>query len=717
MEVGPFRLHQDRDHLEINNGSWHKHANLLFVDQPVGTGFSLTNPRSYVKELPDMASSMIIFLEKYFEIFPERQNDEFYLAGESYAGQYIPYLARAILDKNLNKTSPFMKLVSDDKKSGNKFLEKKNVEQSSQEWDKQKDTETWLDLKAVLIGNGWIDPLSQYLSYLPFAYQSGIIKHGSSVAATVESKHKECIKWYESNPNSRSSLSVDACEAVLESILKELYLETGLSRQDPNACLNMYDIRLRDQYSSCGMNWPPDISNVISYLHRKDVLEALHLPSTVDWKECNGPVGLYFKAKHSSPSIRIIPTLIEDNIQVVMFNGDQDLICNHLGNERLINTISWGPEVSSVGSPNKRDESNTDKDKENQKEGDKDSENDKKENKDKAVSGEKSSEQIPPVVSVTDVAVPGLNRETGFRSGEMIQDWYVDGSVAGKIQSGRNLTYIKIFNASHMVPFDLPMVGQAMIHQFLRIPGSAVEHSKTKAITNAEKGGDDKSWRPYYKAGVFVLVFCIISALFLGLFVWRNRKVTYELHDSDFAHKNDEAEPLHDGNQRPRSVHYEDELDDYEAGRLTTRNDDDYDGRESRGFFQSILAGMSRWNHPRKATQPLKLHEYSNRDGRNITPPSNNGTGPRRGGLKKSSIGNPTSYRKLTLSDEIPGINGDDMLNEHSLQLDTFHDSPNEDKDETGNLITGKSRDSLDSIFEDSDHENDARPSRSVTLV
>lgn len=108
----------------------------------------------------------------------------------------------------------------------------------------------------------------------------------------------------------------------------------------------------------------PDISNVISYLHRKDVLEALHLPSTVDWKECNGPVGLYFKAKHSSPSIRIIPTLIEDNIQVVMFNGDQDLICNHLGNERLINTISWGPEVSSVGSPNKRDESNTDKDKE-----------------------------------------------------------------------------------------------------------------------------------------------------------------------------------------------------------------------------------------------------------------------------------------------------------------------------------------------------------------
>lgn len=82
------------------------------------------------------------------------------------------------------------------------------------------------------------------------------------------------------------------------------------------------------------------------------------------------------------------------------------------------------------------------------------------------MSGEKSSEQIPPVVSVTDVAVPGLNRETGFRSGEMIQDWYVDGSVAGKIQSGRNLTYIKIFNASHMVPFDLPMVGQAMIHQF-----------------------------------------------------------------------------------------------------------------------------------------------------------------------------------------------------------------------------------------------------------
>jgi carboxypeptidase D len=53
MEVGPYRLKDDHTLVE-NPGSWHEFANLVFVDQPVGTGFSYVNSNHYVHELPEV---------------------------------------------------------------------------------------------------------------------------------------------------------------------------------------------------------------------------------------------------------------------------------------------------------------------------------------------------------------------------------------------------------------------------------------------------------------------------------------------------------------------------------------------------------------------------------------------------------------------------------------------------------------------------------------
>ena len=75
MEIGPYRL-KDDSHLEYNPGSWDEFANLLFVDNPVGTGFSYVNTDSYLHELKEMADNMVTFLEQYFTIFPENEDDD-----------------------------------------------------------------------------------------------------------------------------------------------------------------------------------------------------------------------------------------------------------------------------------------------------------------------------------------------------------------------------------------------------------------------------------------------------------------------------------------------------------------------------------------------------------------------------------------------------------------------------------------------------------------
>ena len=75
MEIGPYRVNDDGT-LRYSEGSWDEFANVLFVDNPVGTGFSYVNTDSYVHELKEMADQMVIFLKKFFELFPQYEDND-----------------------------------------------------------------------------------------------------------------------------------------------------------------------------------------------------------------------------------------------------------------------------------------------------------------------------------------------------------------------------------------------------------------------------------------------------------------------------------------------------------------------------------------------------------------------------------------------------------------------------------------------------------------
>lgn len=75
MEIGPYKL-KDSENLVHQPDSWNEFANLLFVDNPVGTGFSYVDSDSYIHELPEMAAYFVIFLERYFALFPEEEGND-----------------------------------------------------------------------------------------------------------------------------------------------------------------------------------------------------------------------------------------------------------------------------------------------------------------------------------------------------------------------------------------------------------------------------------------------------------------------------------------------------------------------------------------------------------------------------------------------------------------------------------------------------------------
>lgn len=101
-EIGPFRINKEASGLYLNKFSWNKVANLLFLESPAGVGFSYTNKSSELLDSGDIrtAEDSLQFLLGWLDRFPRYKNREVYLTGESYAGHYVPQLAREIMRYN-----------------------------------------------------------------------------------------------------------------------------------------------------------------------------------------------------------------------------------------------------------------------------------------------------------------------------------------------------------------------------------------------------------------------------------------------------------------------------------------------------------------------------------------------------------------------------------------------------------------------------------------
>ncbi|KAE8677467.1 Serine carboxypeptidase-like 40 [Hibiscus syriacus] len=79
---------------------------------PAGIGFSYSNTTSDYDKSGDSKTAVdnYVFLLNWLERFPEYKNREFYIAGESYAGHYVPQLAHTILQHNIKANQTLINL-------------------------------------------------------------------------------------------------------------------------------------------------------------------------------------------------------------------------------------------------------------------------------------------------------------------------------------------------------------------------------------------------------------------------------------------------------------------------------------------------------------------------------------------------------------------------------------------------------------------------------
>src|SRR5579862_5008473 len=96
QENGPFLWQPGTFKPVKNPWSWTNLTNMIYVEQPVGTGFSQGTPSATNER--EVAAQFLGFFKHFLRTF-RLFYKKIYITGESYAGFYVPYIADAMFNE------------------------------------------------------------------------------------------------------------------------------------------------------------------------------------------------------------------------------------------------------------------------------------------------------------------------------------------------------------------------------------------------------------------------------------------------------------------------------------------------------------------------------------------------------------------------------------------------------------------------------------------
>ncbi|KAK4492692.1 hypothetical protein RD792_003512 [Penstemon davidsonii] len=264
-------------------------SNLIYLDQPIGTGFSYTSSKQDLRKSTDAASvDFYDFLLAFFRKHPRFKKNDFYITGESYAGHYIPAFSVRIHQANKNNKS------------------------------------TKINLKGIAIGNGLTNPEIQFKAYADYALNMKLINQ--SYYTNLSKLYPRCQKLIQLCENNDSSSCLDAFE-FCTSIYQRIAWEAG--------GIYFYDIRKKCEGSLCY-----DFSNLEKFLNLKSVKKSLGV-GNINFVSFSTEVYGAMATDVMKNYMNGIPSLLESGVKVLVYAGEYDLICNWLGNFRWVHAMKW----------------------------------------------------------------------------------------------------------------------------------------------------------------------------------------------------------------------------------------------------------------------------------------------------------------------------------------------------------------------------------------
>ncbi|KAM0850599.1 hypothetical protein ACQ4PT_052983 [Festuca glaucescens] len=297
MELGPFLIQKGKPELALNPHSWNKEANMLFLESPAGVGFSYTNTTADLGQFGDnlTAHDAYSFVVNWLDKFPQFKGHDLYLAGESYAGHYVPQLAEKIVHMN--------------KKAAHK-----------------------INIKGILIGNPAIDSSSDDRGLADYAWDHAVIS--DEVYGAIKSNCKfpddgeesdACNSAWNDFFNAMDDIDLYSLytPACTHAMINSTSTSTRHHRRGFMPALGKkarLSVPYYNAYDPCGDY------HVIDYLNRPDVQTALHANVSgaipYRWEPCSDALTNWTDAPAST--LPAIGGLVKAGLRVWVFSGDTD---------------------------------------------------------------------------------------------------------------------------------------------------------------------------------------------------------------------------------------------------------------------------------------------------------------------------------------------------------------------------------------------------------
>ncbi|KAG8824603.1 hypothetical protein FRC17_009066 [Serendipita sp. 399] len=426
--TGPRRAIQE------NPWSWHKQADIIYVDQPVGTGYSTVDTSGFVADEDQMAQDFVNFLKNLALIFPSLKHRPLYLTGESYAGTYIPYIAKAL---TIDRTTPvpvnLAKIVIGDGTIGNygAFTEYSTIsliqsfpqligfQPSVYEYFVEQYNLCGYNLTLEYPASNPYPPIRD-----PYEDNGVTLKKGEEPPAIASSRWRgldalamiqESLELFKiSHEDKRADeISIDGMRFV-----KRQQTSPGPSLAPIGTINPRYGCFLMEElweyvtdyvvpwrrvdvnvYRISDALYPAAVNNPAAYLNQEAVRAALHAPRKEFLMSIRYPFGNSYAGDPSPTSQEFISELSK-HIPIVLFSGNDDSLVGHRGTELAIQNMTFG----------------------------------------------------------------GIRGFT-VRPSTPFSD--TDGNFAGIIHQERNVTYALFTGAGHMVPSDKPKAAYAFLQEFV----------------------------------------------------------------------------------------------------------------------------------------------------------------------------------------------------------------------------------------------------------